>query len=201
MLLKNVAGQGIFLFSVDTTTTPYSPKTGDSANVTGSHSLDGVYTAGFGTAHPTEMGMGVYWQPLSQAETNGNAYAYTWASSTTGIVIHPIIGFTSGVNLPAVAFGGAGGLVDFADLPTNFASLSIDSSGHITLSPTGLDQVVDGSYTARQALFLSACALLGKISGLPTSPGTIKDLDGTTTRAVISFDSSNNRTAVTITPP
>jgi hypothetical protein len=102
MLQKNVASQGVYLFSVDTTTTPYSGKTGDASNITGAWSKDGgAETAGFTTAHPTEIGGGVYWQPLSQGETNGNRLSYRWSSSTTGISINPAIVETTGVNFPA----------------------------------------------------------------------------------------------------
>jgi hypothetical protein len=97
MLIKNNSGQGIFLYSLNTTTTPYSGMTGDAANVTGKYSLDGAaLVAGFATAHPTEIGSGVYWQPLAAAETNANQVAYLWSSTTAGVYIAPVIVQTSG---------------------------------------------------------------------------------------------------------
>jgi hypothetical protein len=88
-------------------------------------------------------------------------------------------------------------------LPTNFSSLAIDSSGRVILQSTGLDAITawSGACTAREALFLSVAGIFGKISGLPTSPGTVKGLDGTTTTAVVAFDSNNNRTSITLTMP
>ena len=108
MLLKNIAGQGMYLYSYDTINKV--PKTGDAANTTGSYALDGTNTNGFSTANPTEMGGGIYWQPLAQAETNGNAFSYRWASSTSGVQINPVVGLTTGVSLPVAAPGAAGGI-------------------------------------------------------------------------------------------
>jgi hypothetical protein len=87
--------------------------------------------------------------------------------------------------------------------PSNFNLLNIDASGYVVLQTVGLDQITawSGATTARQAIFYAAAACVGKISGLPTSPGTIKGLDGSTTTAVITFDANNNRTAVALTPP
>jgi hypothetical protein len=197
MLLKNISGQLIYFFAIDTTTIPYSPKLSDAANITGHYALDGIDHSGFGTAHPNEMALGVYSQPLTQGETNCNIYAYSWASSTAGVVIHPIIGFTSGVNLPAVAFNAANGL----PIVSAAGPIAIDSSGRLVLQPSGLDAIVDDSYNLRQAIYIIASMVGGTISGLPTSPATVKSLDGANTRAVVSFDSNNNRTSVTLTPP
>jgi len=91
MLLKNAAG-GVYLYAVDTTASPYLAKTGDQANITGSWSKDGgAETAGFTTANPTSIGGGVYWQPLTAAETNGDMMSYRWSSSTSGVVIQPAL--------------------------------------------------------------------------------------------------------------
>ncbi len=108
MILKNTASQGVYLYSYDITNKV--PKTGDAANVTGSYTLDGTDHSGFGTANPTEIGGGVYWQPLATGETNANAVAYRWASSTSGVQIAPIFALTTGVNLPVAVAGAAGGL-------------------------------------------------------------------------------------------
>ena len=96
MLLKNTAG-GVYLFAWNSTGS--APKTGDAANITGFRSLDGAAeTSGFTTAHPTEIGHGIYWQPLTAAECNGNAFSFTWVSSTAGVTIDPVIGFTGPTN-------------------------------------------------------------------------------------------------------
>lgn len=108
MLLKNVASQGVYLFAY--TISSGLVKTGDAANITGVRSLDGASNSAFSTTNPTEIGHGIYWQPLSQAETNANTFAYSWSSSTSDVQIQPIIGYTSGVNLPVAAPNSNGGL-------------------------------------------------------------------------------------------
>ena len=108
MLLKNISGQGVYLYSYDTTNKV--PKTGDAANTTGRVSLDGGAVTSFATANPTEIGGGLYWQPLAQAETNGNALAFYWSSPTSGVQIGPLTVFTTGVSLPTAAPAASGGL-------------------------------------------------------------------------------------------
>lgn len=108
MLFKNVASQGVYLFAYDTVNSV--AKTADAANITASISKDGAGSAATGTVHPTEIGGGVYWQPLSQAETNANAVAVYWSSSTTGIQIDPLIALTTGGAIPQVPFATSGGL-------------------------------------------------------------------------------------------
>jgi hypothetical protein len=105
---KNVSGQGVYLYAYDTTNGV--AKTGDAANITGSYSLGGGAAAAVATLHPTEIGGGIYWQPLSQAETNGDTAAYYWASGTSGVQIDPVTvaplpGTSSGVS-SVVAAGG-----------------------------------------------------------------------------------------------
>lgn len=109
MLFKNQPNQGMYLYAHDTTADV--PKTGDAANITGTASLDGDATpSAFATAHPVEVGGGVYWQPLSQAETDGDAFAFAWSSSTAGVQIDPALGLTQGGAIPRAAAGAAGGL-------------------------------------------------------------------------------------------
>lgn len=106
-IVKNASG-GVYLVAYDTTLTPTSGKAGDAANITGFWSKDGgAQTTGFTTANPTEIGGGIYWQPLTAAETNGDHLAYRWVSATSGVVIDP-------------------NLVD-----TVSGSLSVDASGRV----------------------------------------------------------------------
>ena len=115
MILKNVASQGVYLFAYTST----GPDTGD-AGITGRIVKDGTAGMAALASGPTEVDAtympGVYWQPLSQTETNGNALALAWKSTTSGVSIDPIIVLTSGVNLPAVAHASAGGVRDVANV-------------------------------------------------------------------------------------
>ncbi len=85
---------GIYLFEYDATTK--APVLGDAAHITGSWSADGAApVAGFAAANPTEIGGGVYWQPLSAGERAGQTLAYYWTSSTSGARIDPMVWFTT----------------------------------------------------------------------------------------------------------
>jgi len=88
MILKNVAGQGLYIYAHDTYAD--APKTSDAANITGTLSKDGAAPAALNAAHPTEIGGGVYWWPLTQAETNCNALAVASTSTTEGVRIDPV---------------------------------------------------------------------------------------------------------------
>lgn len=91
-IAKNTASQGVYLYAHNTAND--APKTGDSANITGTISKDGGAAAALATTNPTEIGDGVYWQPLSQAETNADAIVIAWESSTSNIQIEPLICLT-----------------------------------------------------------------------------------------------------------
>lgn len=88
MILKNVSGQGIYLYAHDTAQD--APRTADAANITGQVSKDGAAATAFAAVHPVEIGGGLYWQPFSQAETNGNAIGMYWASATADTKIDPV---------------------------------------------------------------------------------------------------------------
>ena len=92
MISKNIAGQGVYLYAWDTNAA--GPKTGDAGNITGNVTKDGAAGSPTATTNPTEIGGGVYWQPLSQAETNANALAVYWSSVTSGVSIQPVFVLT-----------------------------------------------------------------------------------------------------------
>ena len=124
MILKNVASQGIYLFAYNSS----GPVTGDAANITGYVSKDSGAAAAFGTANPSEINAthmaGVYWQPLAQGETNANALALAWSSTTSGVSIDPIEVLTSGANLPTALFRGGVPSVPFqSESPDGFIVL------------------------------------------------------------------------------
>ncbi len=89
---------GVYLFEYDATTK--APVLGDAANITGSWSADGgAATDGFITPNPTEIGGGLYWQPLAAIERIGEALAYYWVSSTSGATIDPVMAY---LGLPTI---------------------------------------------------------------------------------------------------
>lgn len=60
------------------------------------------------------------------------------------------------------------------------------------------DEVVEGSYTARQFMRLMAAALLGELSGAATTTIVIRDASDSKTRITATVDENGNRSALTL---
>jgi hypothetical protein len=92
-------------------------------------------------------------------------------------------------------------LFDGSGLVEANAEIVSDKTGY-AVSSSGLDAVVtESGLNIRQATSLNTAALCGVLSGAGTSTVTIKGAGVGTTRIVASIDGSNNRTALTLTPP
>jgi hypothetical protein len=182
MLLKNTAGQGIFLYEYTIATG--APKTGDSAQITGYWSLDGGGANVFGTTNPTELSAanmpGVYWQPLATGETNGNAIAFAWKSSSTGVAIDPILVLTTGANIPVAAPGAANGLF----IAGSNAATSITTA--LTANITGNVSGSVGSVTGAVGSVTGAVgSVTGNVGGnVVGSTGSVTGAVGSVTGAV-----------------
>ena len=189
MILKNVASQGVYLFAYNSS----GAKTGDSANITGYSSIDGATTGTvLGTANPTEISSanlpGVYWQPLAQSETNGNAIAFSWKSSTSGVSIDPVAVLTTGVSLPAAAYAGDGGLPTCG---TNANQLTLGPGGVVSLDLTQTVPTANTAQTVGDALNAARAQGFGKwaISGTTL---TLYAGDGITIVRTFTLDSSTS---------
>ena len=91
-IIKNTAAQGLYVYAHDTAAD--AAKTGDAANITATISLDGAAAGATNDTNPTEIGGGVYWFALTQAETNAGALALVPVSATGDVVLDPIIVLT-----------------------------------------------------------------------------------------------------------
>lgn len=91
-IIKNTASQGLYVYAHDTAAD--AAKTGDAANITATISLDGAAAGATNDVNPTEIGGGVYWFALTQAETNAGALALVPVSATGDVVLDPIIVLT-----------------------------------------------------------------------------------------------------------
>jgi hypothetical protein len=95
---RGATGQGVYIYAK---TSADAPDTGDAANITALISKDGGGTVATTTVHPTEMGGGVYWLPLSNVETRvHNTILIVPSSTTAGVTINPVVPALSG-NYPA----------------------------------------------------------------------------------------------------
>jgi hypothetical protein len=216
MLKKNVAGQGIYLVAWDTLNN--QGKTGDAANITGNVSKDGGAGAGFGTANPTEIGGGVYWQPLAQGETNANEIACYWSSATANIQINPRIVSTDNGGLIAASVTGAVGSVTGAVGSVTGAVGSVTGAvgsvtgavgsvtgavGSVTAAVT-----VDGTsalteaYPAKNGALTLATALYNILQHLEEASiagttKTVKKRDQSTPAETLTLDDPTNPTSIT----
>lgn len=140
MILKNVSGQYISLFAYNSS----GPVTGAASTITGYVAIDGGTTPiEFGTVNPIEISSthmpGVYWQPLAQSETNGNALIFAWSSTTTGVSVDPVLIMTTGINFPVVAPGAANGIF----IAGTNATTSVNITGNLSGSVSSVTTVSD----------------------------------------------------------
>jgi len=94
-IYKNKASQKVAVFAVDA---DGAAKTGDAANITAQISLDGAACAATNDTNPTELDAtdapGIYLFDLTQAETNANLIVLAADSSTSGVVLRPVVIYT-----------------------------------------------------------------------------------------------------------
>lgn len=132
---KNQTSQKIAVFAVDATG---APKTGDAAQITAQISKDGGECAATNDTNPTELDAtdapGVYLFDMEQAETNGNLIVLQAKSSTSGVVIRPVIAYTEPSTRQAdvAAFGGTA--VTARDIGASVLLSSGTGTGQVSLS-------------------------------------------------------------------
>ena len=104
-LNKNVAGQYAAVFAWDTGAN--APKTGDAAQITAYIDKDTAGAAATNDTNPTEADAtnlkGIYYFTLTQAETNADLIVISAVSSTTGILLDPVILYAGSAALGAGA--------------------------------------------------------------------------------------------------
>lgn len=182
MLFKNVASQGLYIFAYDKTTG--IGKTGDAGNITATISKDGAAANPTNTTNPTEIGVGIYWYPLSQAETNCNELVLMPISATSNILIKPVIAVTTGIfnyaNLDAAISTRStysGGAVSSVTNPVTVGTNN-DKSGYSVSSnsdKTGYS-LTDTPATAADVLTQVNAALDAAGSELTSVPGAAGSL-------------------------
>lgn len=169
-MYKNTASQKLRVFAYDSTTN--LPKSGDSANITAYVSKDygavTVLTDTSATEEDATNAKGFYLFDLTQAETNADTLGFSAKSATANIVV---------VAVPAVVY----------TRPPNFSATSIDASGLLRLSATGVDDIWDESLTAHQTAGTAGrnLTLAGAIIAETTATGT-----PTTTEVILAAGSS-----------
>ena len=105
-MFKNVASQKVAVFAWDNAAG--AAKTGDAGNISAQWSLDGGAPAVTNDVAPTELDAtdapGIYIFDMLQVETNGDLFVLCAVSSTTDIVLRPVIIYTNPLTPTAVAY-------------------------------------------------------------------------------------------------
>lgn len=218
-MFKNVASQKFYVFAYDSTTN--APKTGDAANITAYVAKDWGSATVLGDTSAAEVdatnAKGMYVFDATQGETNGDTLMVSAKSSTSNIVVMgaPAVIFTfptTGILAPATS--GRTLVVDAAGLAdANAVKIGPTGSGTaqtagdvgiktgFTLSATGSAAMTEGypadgaTGTLAQLMYLMLAFLQEKnVSGTTV---TTKKLDGSTTAATYTLDSSSAPTTIT----
>ena len=204
-IIKNTASQGLYVYAHDTAAD--AAKTGDAANITAKLSLDGAAYADTDDTNPTEIGRGVYWFALTQAETNAGALALMPVSATGDVVLDPVLVLTQEAVITYQtgdayarlgAPAGASVSADIADLPTN-SELGTALSGlnDITVADI-IAGISEGSLDLQEMLRIIVAAVAGKASGGGTATIKFRDLADTKDRITATVDVNGNRSVVTV---
>ena len=121
-LYKNTASQRVAVFAFNSSTG--AKVTGDASNITAKIQIDNGTSATTNDANPTEANAtnhpGVYYFDLTQAETNGNCIVISAVSGTSNVVLDPVVVYPN----DAASYK--------ATTPSNFSSLAINGSGHVS---------------------------------------------------------------------
>jgi len=124
----------------------------------------------------------------ARTESNSNYWA--------GMGIQALSGPNGGLSRSILTFDPANDRFTFAKAWPNAWAAGHD----YTIIPwiDGLDELVEGTYTARQIMRLVAATLAGKVSGAGTTTNVFRDINDTTDRLTVTVDPAGDRTAVTI---
>jgi len=113
-MFRNVGSQKVAVFAW--ANDAGSAKTGDAANISAQISIDGAATAATNDVNPTELDAtdapGIYIFDMTQAETNGDMIVIAPVSSTSDVVLRPVIIYTNpsgstGTGLTAIPWNAA----------------------------------------------------------------------------------------------
>jgi hypothetical protein len=177
-MLKNTAGQKLYVLAYDATTG--LPKVGDAANLSARVAKDHAAAAALADTAATELDAtnqkGWYVFDLAQAETNADHLRFAAQSVTANIV--------------CLCF------------PTVDEPYSVATSVPAVLTSAGLDAVaVESGLNLRQAVSILLAYTAGVKTNVTTTGPTVKNPAGDATRATPTVDADGNCSANTLSPP
>ncbi len=191
-LQKNVASQKIGVFAYDDTTG--DAKTGDAAQITGRIALDWAPSPNAtDDTNPTEYDAthfpGIYVFDLLQAETNADVVALYAKSSTSNIVLRPIIIHTTPADFPdeALATEAKQDIID-----TNVDDIETDTGTTLPATLATIDTNVDDIETDTGTTLPATLSTIdGKIDTIDTNVDDIETDTGTTLPATLATIDTN----------
>ncbi len=181
-IIRNTAGQGLYIYAHDTAAD--EPETGDAANITATLSLDGGVAGALTDVNPDEIGGGVYWFDLTQAETNAAALSLIAVSVTADVQIDPVLVLTQEVGIDTRAVAGD--------------AMTLEAAERTTLAAVFLTQLLEGAHTVGDGLRIMLAALAGKSTGGGTFTNRFRDVADGKNRIDATVDANGDRLAITI---
>ena len=160
-IIRNAAGQGVYIYAHNATAD--APKTGDAANITAKLSKGGSAWVDTATVNPSEIGRGVYWYPLSQAETDTGALALMPVSGTGGVAIDPVLVMTQDAAIASRAVAG-----DAMTIAAN-AITSSEAPALAYLDAAVSTRLASASYSAAPSASDNAAAAAAAILAMPAN--------------------------------
>ena len=128
---------------------------GDAANITATVYHAGTSIGASATAHPTGLGGGAYWLPLTDSECNAAALAVVAASTTSGVSIAPVFTDTS-----EAMRGTDSALTALPAAPTDWLSAAAVAAAAVTKIQNGLATPTNITAASGVALAASQQVLL-----------------------------------------
>lgn len=189
----------------------------DGTLITGAAGLDSEVSKDAGTAvdctnEATEIATatGLYYLDLTASEMNADCVAIKVKSSTTDAVPQVFVLYPQETGDIKVDVQSNAGTAITSAAGVQEVKVASIAANAITAAATATDfgdeianavwdEVVDGTYSARELYRVFAAVLGGQANGLGSSTAVYKNRDGSKTRITATVDADGNRSSVTFT--
>lgn len=189
----------------------------DGTLITGAAGLDSEVSKDAGTAvdctnEATEIATatGLYYLDLTSSEMNADCVAIKVKSSTTDAVPQVFVLYPQETGDIKVDVQSNAGTAITSAAGVQEVKVASIAANAITAAATATDfgdeianavwdEVVDGTYSARELYRVFAAVLGGQANGLGSSTAVYKNRDGSKTRITATVDADGNRSSVTFT--
>lgn len=180
-MFKNVAGQKIAVFAWDNAAG--EAKTGDAGNITAQISKDGGACAATNDINPTELDAtdapGIYLFDPTQAETNADLIVLYPVSSTSDIVLRPVLIYTNPITPTKAGYIDASiSTVDTVVDAIKAVTDNLPDSGALTTIDSNVDAILADTNELQTDDVPSLISALNDISVADILTGTVEGAIG-----------------------